>query len=167
MSNRTTLFQVIASVGLCFCGYEPVSAGWFGPSDYSECVLDNIGRKQLSDFQVYTIKQNCKASFPDPKPEPVAEDNNVLLDARFMKYDAVILRANHHFAIQVKEKPDAYHINNVAIRVSNSACNPNGDDPATMLLLQGSKVDNTDLYEFNISADQVSCYEHYFYGTVN
>lgn len=40
-------------------------AGWFGPSNYEECVEDNI-KKVSSEFAARAILLSCRALFDDP-----------------------------------------------------------------------------------------------------
>ena len=52
---------------------SPVYAGWFGPSNYDECVLDKM--KGQSPAMLYHAEAACRIEFPDPllkyyKPTP-------------------------------------------------------------------------------------------------
>jgi hypothetical protein len=49
---------------MCFASLiavDDASAGWFGPSTYNECVLDEMkGRPQ---YMIETVRNNCTAKF--------------------------------------------------------------------------------------------------------
>ena len=64
----------ICSIGLTMAGLTMAAfsgicnAGWFGPSNYDECILENM--KGIADKSaVFAIKQACGNKFPMPKKE--------------------------------------------------------------------------------------------------
>lgn len=49
-------------------------AGWFGPSTYEECLLENL-KGVASDVAATGIAKACRAKFPiPPPPPPTAEE---------------------------------------------------------------------------------------------
>lgn len=44
-------------------------AGWFGPSNYDECLLDNM-KGVASNTAAVAIAQACRSKFPLPPPPP-------------------------------------------------------------------------------------------------
>jgi len=62
--NRT----IIAVAALAF--HSVAFAGWFGPSNYDECILENM--KGVGDRAAAgQIIQACARKFPSPAPKPV------------------------------------------------------------------------------------------------
>lgn len=47
----------------------PAHAGWFGPSTYEECILENM-KDVKSDRAAIIIHRACRNQFPEPKKEP-------------------------------------------------------------------------------------------------
>ena len=51
-----------------------VNAGWFGPSNFEECILDGM-KGVASDSAAYAIAYACRSKFPlPPPPPPTAEE---------------------------------------------------------------------------------------------
>jgi hypothetical protein len=48
---------------------ESTLAGWFGPSNYDECLLDNM-KGVASNAAAVAITQACRSKFPLPPPPP-------------------------------------------------------------------------------------------------
>jgi len=48
---------------------ESTLAGWFGPSNYDECLLDNM-KGVASNTAAVAIAQACRSKFPLPPPPP-------------------------------------------------------------------------------------------------
>ena len=48
------------------------SAGWFGPSTYDECILENM-KGVGSDLAARVVMGICQRKFPSPAPKPVAK----------------------------------------------------------------------------------------------
>jgi hypothetical protein len=80
---------------LCLCG--SVHAGWFGPKNYDECILENMKGVTLRQA-VWAIQNSCRAKFPEacyawqkehPKQRKNLFDN---LDAKYaQKTDPALL----------------------------------------------------------------------------
>ncbi len=52
----------------------PAWAGWFGPDNYEECILDSM-KGVTSNAAAVAIAQACRAKFPlPPPPPPTAEE---------------------------------------------------------------------------------------------
>lgn len=53
----------LLSIFLLLAFIRPTHAGWFGPNNYEDCILENM--KGVSQLQVmWTIKNACRAKFP-------------------------------------------------------------------------------------------------------
>src|SRR5208337_378113 len=99
----------LVSVTLCslacivYTNYS-ASAGWFGPSNYNECVLDKESDRMLSPLQVLDIESACRGLFP---PEP--KEKETLLDdtGRTIHYRNCSDETGE-FKLCVTEKPDGF-----------------------------------------------------------
>lgn len=47
----------------------PATSGWFGPSDFNECLLENM-KGVSSNSAALAIATACRAQFPLPHPKP-------------------------------------------------------------------------------------------------
>src|SRR3989344_762952 len=66
------------------CIYPTVSlGGWFGPSNYDECVLESM-KGVTSDLAARAIMRSCRDKFPEPKTNDSEVPANVVgqLDGR-------------------------------------------------------------------------------------
>jgi hypothetical protein len=91
MGGRQLL--TIAFCSLVCVGYANTRAhaGWFGPSTYDECILDEMkGRPQ---YMMETVKRDCTAKFCTEEPVTVTEEQKVAAkkasDECWSKADAV------------------------------------------------------------------------------
>jgi hypothetical protein len=50
-------------------------AGWFGPSTYDECILDEM--KGRPGYMMETVKRDCTAKFCTEEPVTVTEEQKV------------------------------------------------------------------------------------------
>lgn len=59
------------------------SAGWFGPSNYDECVLESM-KGVTSDVAARVIVRSCREKFPEKRPSDTAVPASVVsqLDGR-------------------------------------------------------------------------------------
>lgn len=53
-------------------------AGWFGPSNYNECILDEM-KGVTSNLAAYNIERACRARFPIQKPKDTRVPKQVLV----------------------------------------------------------------------------------------
>lgn len=66
MRNKVVAIVVLA----VFCMPLVANAGWFGPSDYGECILESM-KGVTSDKAAILIARSCREKFPDkPKDKP-------------------------------------------------------------------------------------------------
>jgi hypothetical protein len=58
-------------------------AGWFGPSNYDECVLDSM-KGVTSDMAARAIMRSCRDKFPEKRPKDTQVPSTVVaqLDGR-------------------------------------------------------------------------------------
>ncbi len=63
------LFIFVTTVLFPSCG----AAGWFGPSTYEECILNNI-KGAKSDHAAKLVAHACREKFPDKNPIIYVED---------------------------------------------------------------------------------------------
>ena len=68
---RNLIVATTASVALLLCNAS--AAGWFGPSNYSECVIDGM-KGVSSDVAARAVSNACAAKFPAKKPELPAKN---------------------------------------------------------------------------------------------
>jgi hypothetical protein len=83
MGGRQLL--TIAFCSLSCVGYANTRAhaGWFGPSTYDECILDEMkGRPQ---YMMETVKRDCTAKFCTEEPVTYTEERKVALAAAARK----------------------------------------------------------------------------------
>ena len=151
-------------VGFVSCPFSTAHAGWFGPSNYDECVLDKMGDRLMSPLQVVAIQDACRNLFPPPRNPP----QPVLLNEQFIKYSDCIDAAGN-YSICVTDKPSAYKITAVAgYFVNKRPCEIEiGEDWGRWLNLRGKKTDKPDVYTFEIAPGQSNCIYIRFFGFVN
>lgn len=56
----------------CFLVADAAMAGWFGPSSYEDCVLENM-KGVTSDTAAVAISRACSAKFPAPPTPPTPQ----------------------------------------------------------------------------------------------
>ena len=62
--------QLITLSILIFCMPLAANAGWFGPKDYDECILESM-KGVTSDKAAILIMRSCRKKFPEkPKDKP-------------------------------------------------------------------------------------------------
>jgi hypothetical protein len=73
MESKIKKFLIVT----LFLGASSASAGWFGPSNYRECVLDEAKGKPA--YLLPTVKGLCNEKFPcaEPTPEALAKCNTM------------------------------------------------------------------------------------------
>ena len=57
LNSHTSLFFLAYILSM------PATAGWFGPDDYDECILESM-QGVKSDVAAYHIRQSCREKFP-------------------------------------------------------------------------------------------------------
>ena len=55
-------------IAVLLLGTSGANAGWFGPSDYRECVLDEM--KGKPQYMLSTVRGLCNKKFPCQQPTP-------------------------------------------------------------------------------------------------
>ena len=68
-----------ASVLLCILGSTSANAGWFGYSDYQDCLLGEMNGQ--SQVMLPLVQQKCLKQFPPPPPKPLDMDCYIKLSA--------------------------------------------------------------------------------------
>jgi hypothetical protein len=63
----TTTFFSLMLIG--FAGNSSAQLGLFGPSNYDDCILENL-QDVTSDVAARAIMRSCRAKFPPPQPPP-------------------------------------------------------------------------------------------------
>lgn len=43
---------------------SPVQAGWFGPDNYDDCILDNV-KPDMTKYAVIAVRNACRGKFPN------------------------------------------------------------------------------------------------------
>ena len=162
MSRRNLVKIILCSLFFIIYTDATAFAGWVGPSNYDECVLDKTSGQSMSTYQVVTIQQACRDLFP---PEP----REVLLD----EFTTVIQYKDcsdptGDVTICITGRPNNYNISRVIghFAVVNSNCMRNGDDRSTFTNVDGDKGWFRDKYSFHIQRT-FNCYYYSFYGFSN
>jgi hypothetical protein len=76
----------LRSVVVCFASLIAIndaSAGWFGPSTYDECILDEM--KGRLAYMMETVKRDCTAKFCTEVPVTYTEEEKVAFAAAAKK----------------------------------------------------------------------------------
>jgi hypothetical protein len=83
MGGRQLL--TIAFSSLVCVGYANTKAhaGWFGPSTYDECILDEM--KGRPSYMMETVKRDCTAKFCTEEPLTYTEEEKVAFAAAVKK----------------------------------------------------------------------------------
>ena len=80
MVRNASLVLVLFSVETFACSGGTATAGWFGPKNYQECVLERmVGKKQ---YMLETAEKACDLEFPCPDENHKAEYSEVLSACR-------------------------------------------------------------------------------------
>jgi hypothetical protein len=151
------------------CGTQSASAGWFGPSNYEECVLDKM--RGEAAYMLPTAEAACREKFP-AAPEPILPQL-VQFDHQLIKYSEKKMPDNGDFAIYIEDKPRGYNIQSIkGVFVNRSPCDlnfddVNGDDTSYgSAIFWSKKVGDQDLFRFPINGTQFICMFFVYYGTI-
>lgn len=155
MGRRQFAFITLCSLAcIAYTNYS-ASAGWFGPSNYDECLLDKTSGSMLSIFQLLTIQKACRDLFPLDSNETVLDESG-----KTIQYSNCSDTAGE-FKICVTQKPDNYVINRV---VGHFAIADDCTYDQTIFTnVLGSKAWFKDTYSFNIQRT-FNCLYFSFYG---
>jgi hypothetical protein len=84
----------ITFCSLACLGYpnRSANAGWFGPSNYEECVLEKM--KGQSRYMFNAAMRACDDKFPCPKGETRAWDNQTCIDEEL--YTQFLIQQTRH-----------------------------------------------------------------------
>jgi hypothetical protein len=172
MKFNRVLPIVYILIGVFSCPFSTAHAGWFGPSNYNECILDKIDKRFLSNLQVLDIEYACRHLFaldpdpPKPAPDPPKPEQ---LDDKFIKYSNCADAAGN-YSICINEKPSAktnitsvtgYFINKQPCQIEA------GEDWSRWLSLAGKKTAQPDVFTFEIAPDRANCVYMRFFGFAN
>jgi hypothetical protein len=104
---RRTQILAITFCSLACLGYANTSAnaGWFGPSNYEECVLEKMKGQQ--GYMLKTAQDACQAKFKD-------ESKEVLLDQRLIQANWCLDEQTKK-EICIVDKPNNYEITSVKL----------------------------------------------------
>jgi hypothetical protein len=110
---RRNQILAITLCSLACLGYpnRSANAGWFGPSNYEECVLEKM--KGQSSYMLATAQNACRLKFP---PEP-REPTEVSLDKRQIQFNWCIDDQTMK-QICIVDEPNNYEITNVVLSIS-------------------------------------------------
>lgn len=81
----------IAASSLVILFSTTASAGWFGPSNYDECILESM-KGVTSDVAARLVARSCREKFPD---KPIAQKKSRNLSAN--EIGQVTGRAGHSY----------------------------------------------------------------------
>jgi hypothetical protein len=149
------LIALCSLAGMTYMNYS-ASAGWFGPSNYDECLLDKTSNQMLSIFQLLTIQKACKDLFPPEPRETVLDESG-----KVVQYSNRSAEAKDEFKICLIVKPDSYAIDRV---VGHFAITDNCTYEQTSFTnVIGRRAWFKDTYIFNIQRT-FNCSYFSFYG---
>ena len=108
---------IFAFLSIAFAGSSS-QAGWFGPSNYAECLLEKMKGQSLG--MIEAAKAACKVEFPPP-PEKPTEPVEALLDENnvSIKYNFCAGSDRTPLKICITDKPSNYNITKVIGHFSN------------------------------------------------
>jgi hypothetical protein len=155
MSSHKSALTTLWSLAFILYTTYSASAGWLGPSNYNECVLDNESNRILSPLQTIDIESACEVLFP---PEP----KEILLDYenRTIQYRDCS-GPTGEVKICVTAQPRGYAIHRVVGHFAiTSHCTY---DQTTFTDVVGSKAWFKDTYSFYIERT-FNCSYFSFYG---
>ena len=56
-------YKLLLLIPLCLYAIGTSHAGWFGPNNYNDCILENI--KGVTQIQaIHAVKSSCRSKFP-------------------------------------------------------------------------------------------------------
>jgi hypothetical protein len=157
MGWRQFAFITLCSLACIAYTNCSASAGWFGPSNYDECLLDETSSPMLSIFQLLTIQKACRDLFPLEPEETVLDESG-----KTILYSNCSDTAGD-FKVCLTAKPDSYIIDRVVGHFAIADDCTYGQTRFTNIV--GSKAWFKDTYSFNIQRT-FNCAYFSFYGLV-
>jgi len=169
---------VLTLCSLACVGYANTSAtaGWFGPSNYDECVLNKM--KGQGPYMLPRAQQTCRDQFPLPPAPP----RPVRLNAKFIKYQLYGAADSNEISLRITDKPVGYASTKVVGNCADkSTCDVDNNseyenfminqfgpsDSNNWLHMSSKRTDTPDNFTFEHAVNQFYCYRLDFYGFVN
>jgi hypothetical protein len=147
---RRNQILAITLCSLACLGYANTSAnaGWFGPSNYEECMLEKM--KDQSPYMLKTAQDACRAKFKDDSKE-------VSLDQRLIQFNWCMDEQTAK-QICIVDKPNNYEITSVELYFYDCTRGimggyprlPDPCDYATLHTITGEKSYFSATYTFKI-----------------
>jgi hypothetical protein len=176
MKRNQILAIAFSALGLFSYPYRVAHAGWFGPSNYDECLIDKM--KGQTIYMLGVAQGACLKLFPPPPkaPEPSKAPELVLLNKDFIKWETRPNSDSTGTFMTIIDKPSGYTITAVVGSfISRSPCvyntydnihqqNQQTEEDRKWLRLRGSKLESPDTYGFSIAGSQFNCVDMTFYG---
>jgi hypothetical protein len=140
-------------------------AGWFGPSNYDECVLQKM--KGQAAYMYPNASAACREEFPAPAPIKDDTPQTIQFDGQLIKYREWKMNDNGDFAVEIIDKPRGYSVSTIrGVFVNRAPCNINETEISTAPTFWGKKVEGSDLFRFSISGSQFNCMYLAYFGTI-
>ena len=108
MNRNQTLAITLCSLACLGYSTRSANAGWFDPSNYEECVLENM--KGQGRYMFPTAREACLLKFPDPEAKPTKQE--VVLKNRFIHFNWCVWDETNK-EICILDQPDRYTITKV------------------------------------------------------
>jgi hypothetical protein len=146
------------------------NAGWFGPANYDECMLEKM--KGQGYYMAEIAKAACLLKFP-PQPKPEPKEEEVLLNEQFIRFNWCAWEETNK-QMCIVNKPDNYTITKVNVRFSaKNPCIkilPNGHiwdpqfdaDQKNWISITGEKAYFSPTYTFKSPPGNLNCVDVYF-----
>lgn len=174
--SATAFLAMLGLGGQCQCA----DAGWFGPNNYNECVLNKFNGKALDTREIFDIEQACRGLFP-PKQKPTR------LNSSFIKYGFCNEGdVSNSISICVTDSPSGYRIVGVNGSFGDKSTCDAFEHPAAadnlsaylderygleadtrFLHLYANTTNSSDTFQFNIQRGRFYCYDFVFYGFID
>jgi hypothetical protein len=113
---RSLFLIAVVFMQLCL----PAGAGWFGPSNYDECILDSM-KGVTSNSAAILIKEACRKKFPD-NPKPNVSSHELLPEEIFKIAGRAGLSYGNVYSGNLYNGNSSLTVTNVSIEISISAC---------------------------------------------
>lgn len=97
--TKSIFLVLIFPIGNCY-------AGWFGPSNYDECILEKM-KEAKTNSATFAIAAACRSKFPN-KVRDVAEEPTQELPSEAI--DQLIVKCHVQLNAQAEPRPDVARI---------------------------------------------------------
>lgn len=100
---------------MCLMFFMTTEAGWFGPSNYDECILENMEGVN-SDLAAKAVIHSCRDKFPLPELEVKQLPNEVL---KKLQAKGVSIWKDGNFRANIGNGDSEWTISSLVIRITD------------------------------------------------